>query len=313
MQIEITDNSLKNGISQVLLLEMRALYNTCQETYPVRLSSGLDTEEEILACICARDDEGILAGYGVCLDDGDFTAYFYVERKYRRQGVFLQMLACMQKKLAPENPLLVYDGLDEVASAVAGKKYFTDAGSQFLYVAESCGQGQNSLRLAGENAYERADIPAGYRKKTFREKMVRQEVGSPDKQAFRLIVKVHHKIFFLGHKKEERAYLKYLLSDADAKAYLLRVNGKTVGMELLSYMEETVCLSSFGILPRYRRKGLAMVALGQLREEANAKGLKLSVQVDGRNEAAIKLYEKMGFCVKEHLGSCICKERLQGI
>jgi ribosomal protein S18 acetylase RimI-like enzyme len=79
-------------------------------------------------------------------------------------------------------------------------------------------------------------------------------------------------------------------------------NGALVGMAILSRRGARGWVSSVGVAPAWRRRGLARIMMGRLIEEATALGVAaLTLEVIDRNAVARTLYEALGFAVDREL------------
>lgn len=113
---------------------------------------------------------------------------------------------------------------------------------------------------------------------------------------------LHSHIF--GEKiSDSKEYIHYF-SDA-GKAYRIVWSGQTIGMYYLGKIhivpnDTSWYLYGFGILPKYRGKGLALQTLQKLNHKLK-EGEQLVVQVSERNHAAFQLYQKFGFSINQTL------------
>jgi ribosomal protein S18 acetylase RimI-like enzyme len=83
----------------------------------------------------------------------------------------------------------------------------------------------------------------------------------------------------------------------DEKASLVMFEGETVvGFVKIDIIEEGTYVHGVGVIPEYRRQGLAKLILGtSLRRAAESHHKKMILEVDIDNQAALGLYQSLGF------------------
>ncbi len=83
----------------------------------------------------------------------------------------------------------------------------------------------------------------------------------------------------------------------DAEASLVLLDGETiVGFVKIDIVTEGTYVHGVGVLPEYRRQGLAQYILGtSLRRAAENHHEKMVLEVDVTNQAAVGLYQSLGF------------------
>ena len=83
----------------------------------------------------------------------------------------------------------------------------------------------------------------------------------------------------------------------DAEASLVLLDGETVvGFVKIDIVTEGTYVHGVGVIPEYRRQGLAQYILGtSLRRAAENQHEKMVLEVDATNQAAVGLYENLGF------------------
>ena len=83
----------------------------------------------------------------------------------------------------------------------------------------------------------------------------------------------------------------------DAQASIVLFDGETVvGFVKIDIVEEGAYVHGVGVIPEYRRQGLAKVVLGtSLRRAAENHHEKMVLEVDVTNQAAVGLYQSLGF------------------
>lgn len=118
----------------------------------------------------------------------------------------------------------------------------------------------------------------------------------------------HHRAFLGGYFKPlddefEMKALRESLVDENAIALVAEVNGQVAGLlqadiKFRPYLEfEKFChISGLGILPSFRRQGIAKVMMAEVVVECKKRGItEMSLGVFNENEGAYKLYEELGF------------------
>ncbi|MGD8903659.1 MAG: GNAT family N-acetyltransferase [Anaerolineae bacterium] len=83
----------------------------------------------------------------------------------------------------------------------------------------------------------------------------------------------------------------------DAKASVVLLDGETiVGFVKIDIVAEGAYVHGVGVVPQYRRQGLAQYILGtSLRRAAENHHEKMVLEVDVANQAAVSLYQSLGF------------------
>ena len=83
----------------------------------------------------------------------------------------------------------------------------------------------------------------------------------------------------------------------DAEASLVMLDGETiVGFVKIDIIPEGAYVHGVGVIPAYRRQGLAQCILGtSLRRAAANHHAKMLLEVDIENQAALGLYQSLGF------------------
>ena len=83
----------------------------------------------------------------------------------------------------------------------------------------------------------------------------------------------------------------------DSEASLVLLDGETiVGFVKIDLVTEGTYVHGVGVVPEYRRQGLARVILGtSLRRAAENHHQKMLLEVDATNHAAVGLYQSLGF------------------
>ena len=86
------------------------------------------------------------------------------------------------------------------------------------------------------------------------------------------------------------------------RSVVATVRGAPVGLALLSRRESEGWISGVGVLPAWRRQGIARAMLRHLLDTAHLAGLtRLRLEVLEQNIGAIALYEEMGFTCRRDL------------
>ncbi len=125
-----------------------------------------------------------------------------------------------------------------------------------------------------------------------------------------LLAKLHRKAFDCPAAFSED-YMDTILADPDTVSHLILAEKKNVGLVHLTFQdapagpaagpkEQIVYLMGLGILPAFRRRGLAEAALQAVFSLLPDRS-RLTLQVSTLNTAAFRLYEKLGFEVSSRL------------
>lgn len=116
------------------------------------------------------------------------------------------------------------------------------------------------------------------------------------------LAQLHSRIFG-SSLKDSKEYIQYF--SKAGKAYRIIWSGQIIGMFYLGKIHVSPDVKSwylygFGILPKYRKKGLALQTLQKLNHKLK-KGEQIIVQVSEQNQAAFQLYKKFGFNIRQML------------
>lgn len=76
---------------------------------------------------------------------------------------------------------------------------------------------------------------------------------------------------------------------------IIRVENKPVGRQYVDRAEEEILLVDLVLLPEFCNRGIGTILLGKLRDEAAASGKPLRLYAIKFNNAALRLYERLGF------------------
>jgi len=92
-------------------------------------------------------------------------------------------------------------------------------------------------------------------------------------------------------------YEGFFCRQVDDGASLVLVDNETIaGFVTVGAMAENAYVTSIGVIPAYRRQGLARYMLGtSMRRTAAKQYQKMILQVDSENQAALGLYRSLGF------------------
>jgi ribosomal protein S18 acetylase RimI-like enzyme len=82
-----------------------------------------------------------------------------------------------------------------------------------------------------------------------------------------------------------------------AESQLILLEGKLAGRILVLRSELEILGVDIALLPEYRGAGIGSRLIGQLQAEAAATGKRFVFQVQRTNQAAIRLYQRLGFIV----------------
>jgi len=84
-----------------------------------------------------------------------------------------------------------------------------------------------------------------------------------------------------------------------AEHQLIILKDNPIGHILVLREETKIELIDISLLPEYRNGGVGTALLGELIEESRKSGVPLRLQVQRNNQAAIRLYRRLGFSATE--------------
>jgi GNAT superfamily N-acetyltransferase len=103
-------------------------------------------------------------------------------------------------------------------------------------------------------------------------------------------------------RDRSRAWLTDATTAGPMRAFLARVDGAAAGICLIAVCPASLSLGEFWLVrdvfvdPRWRRTGVARALLDGVRSAAQRRGaLRLTLQTEDDNDAALRLYEQYGF------------------
>src|SRR5689334_13509567 len=103
-------------------------------------------------------------------------------------------------------------------------------------------------------------------------------------------------------RDRSRAWLTDATTKGPMHAFLARVDGVAAGICLIAICPASLTLGEFWMVrdlfvdPRWRRTGVARALLGAVHVAAQQRGaLRLTLQTEDDNHAALRLYERYGF------------------
>ena len=103
-------------------------------------------------------------------------------------------------------------------------------------------------------------------------------------------------------RNRSEAWLTAATTTGPMRAFLARVDGEAAGICLIAICPASLSLREFWMVrdlfvdPRWRRIGVARTLLDAVRAAAALRGaLRLTVQTEDDNAAALRLYERYGF------------------
>ena len=85
----------------------------------------------------------------------------------------------------------------------------------------------------------------------------------------------------------------------EAEHQLIILKDNPIGQILVLREKSTIELIDISLLPEYRNGGVGTAVLGELIEESRKSGVPLRLQVQRNNQAAIRLYQRLGFSTIE--------------
>lgn len=123
-----------------------------------------------------------------------------------------------------------------------------------------------------------------------------QRAEGPDASV--ILAKLHHDIFAREdgeHAWSEDAFAAFF-EQPGRYASILSAAGTPTGLALVQWGCDQADLVTFGILPRYRRKGLARYFIANIADDLVSAGVKtLFLETRSNNHAACRLYMSAGF------------------
>ncbi|MGN0299513.1 MAG: GNAT family N-acetyltransferase [Lachnospiraceae bacterium] len=109
-----------------------------------------------------------------------------------------------------------------------------------------------------------------------------------------LLTRLHSSIFEF-EQEVSREFVKDMLKDNFTVAYVIYKEKEAAGLFFLFEEEEQTWLCGFGLLPLYRRKGIATEVLDWIVTSQGDRTGDILLQVADLNEAAFALYTNYGF------------------
>jgi ribosomal protein S18 acetylase RimI-like enzyme len=88
---------------------------------------------------------------------------------------------------------------------------------------------------------------------------------------------------------------------AGAEYQIIEITDQPAGRLYLDYREEEIRIVDIALLPEYRNTGVGTQILKAILAQAEAKQVPVSIHVE-KNNPALKLYQRLGFVIKEDLG-----------
>jgi GNAT superfamily N-acetyltransferase len=105
-----------------------------------------------------------------------------------------------------------------------------------------------------------------------------------------------------AHQARSEAWLIEATTSGPMRAFLARVDGAAAGMCLIAICPASLTLGEFWMIrdlfvaPQWRREGIATALLDAVRAAATQRGaVRLTLQTEDDNAAALQLYERYGF------------------
>jgi [ribosomal protein S18]-alanine N-acetyltransferase len=109
---------------------------------------------------------------------------------------------------------------------------------------------------------------------------------------------------FVDGEAYERETFRYLLSNPDAIARQIRSEYDEMSAFAIGIVEEDRVghITTVGVAPEYRRRGLARLILQEIERSFIARGVTtVRLEVRTRNDAAQKLYEHLGYATVQRM------------
>src|SRR5215813_3260804 len=110
---------------------------------------------------------------------------------------------------------------------------------------------------------------------------------------------------FVDGEAYERETFRYLLSNPDAIARQIRSEYDEMSAFAIGVIEENGVghITTVGVAPEYRRRGLARLILQEIERSFIARGVTtVRLEVRTQNVAAQKLYEHLGYAMVQRMG-----------
>jgi len=110
---------------------------------------------------------------------------------------------------------------------------------------------------------------------------------------------------FLDGEAYERETFRYLLTNPKAIARQIRSDYDEMAAFGIGVIEDTGIghLTTIGVAPEYRRRGLARLVLHEIERSFAARGVStIRLEVRVGNEAAQQLYEQLGYVIIQRMG-----------
>jgi ribosomal protein S18 acetylase RimI-like enzyme len=100
-----------------------------------------------------------------------------------------------------------------------------------------------------------------------------------------------------------RAYMRQIVTSADAATWMAEENGSITGFAIVQWSiesdETTAYIQTIEVLPQFRRMGVAGELMRRIEDSASKAGARfIWLHVDAENEAAMRLYETHGYTPK---------------
>jgi ribosomal protein S18 acetylase RimI-like enzyme len=239
-------------------------------------AEALDTTSRPSAFLLYVDD--VLGGY--CLLDGDQHSVEIcgmVAPAHRRQGIGQALLnaalaACHADALA--DILLICEEVSASGRAFAAAN---DGSQEFA-----------------EHRLELRDFAAMQRGLTREPGLILRRAGREDAGTL-----AHTRALIFDEESEAEALQASILEEfphPSTSFYLAELEGKPVSSLKLYREEDRAFIYAFGVLPEYRRHGIARQTLALLVKDLQAEGItRIGLEVETTNNPAIALYLSCGF------------------
>jgi ribosomal protein S18 acetylase RimI-like enzyme len=115
-------------------------------------------------------------------------------------------------------------------------------------------------------------------------------------------------------QKAEFCRMQFIAQDAHYREHyptaqfsVIERNGTPIGRLYVDRWAKEIRIMDIALLPAHRGAGIGSELLRELQEEARAAGKALTIHVERMNPA-LRLYERLGFCVKEDKGVYLLME-----
>ncbi|MBS4179086.1 GNAT family N-acetyltransferase [Lederbergia citrea] len=98
-------------------------------------------------------------------------------------------------------------------------------------------------------------------------------------------------------KEDARAHYERVKKNLGEQYFMIEADGQTVGKIRVSRMDGEAWIYGFSVLPQFQGKGYGRKALRNVVKKEHEAGYSVHLEVETKNEHALRLYESIGFTV----------------